>query len=259
MENFYIIVTNAGLAKIAEATANQTTVKLTEMAVGDSNGNYYEPQASQTTLRNEKWRGSINKLEIDSNNSQQVKVQSLIPADIGGFTIREVGVFDESGILIAVGKFPETEKVLASQGASRELYLQVIMKVSNTSSIVLQVDPNLVMVTQSYVDNKLNDKADKQELDEHKTEYAKLATDVDTLKKLKKERSNKDSYGNFTTVTYKRKSDGTIYAKSVLSGGTAPQYTTRTETFYDVDGTTVLATIPYTISYDSAGDWVGEA
>lgn len=171
MENFYIIVTNAGLAKIAEATANQTTVKLTEMAVGDSNGNYYEPQASQTMLKNEKWRGAINKLEIDSSNSQQVIVQSLIPADIGGFTIREVGVFDESGILIAVGKFPETEKVLASQGASRELYLQVILKVSNKSSIVLQVDPNLVMVTQSYVDNKLNDKADKKEFDEHQADY----------------------------------------------------------------------------------------
>lgn len=98
----------------------------------------------------------------------------------------------------------------------------------------------------------------KEEFTSHKTEYAKLLTDVDTLKKLRKERSNKDSNGIFTTVTYKRKSDSTIYAKSVLSGGTAPQYTTRTETFYDVDGTTVLATIPYTLSYDADGDWVGE-
>lgn len=108
----------------------------------------------------------------------------------------------------------------------------------------------------TYIQQEMNDL--EQTVAAHQTEFAKLLTDVETLKKLRKERSNKDSNGIFTTVTYKRKSDGTIYAKSVLSGGTAPQYTTRTETFYDVDGTTILATIPYTISYDADGDWVGE-
>lgn len=92
----------------------------------------------------------------------------------------------------------------------------------------------------------------------HKTDYAKLSTDVGTLKKLSKVRSNKDSNGIFTTVTYKRKSDGTIYAKSVLSGGTSPNYTTKTETFYGTDGTTVIETNVYNVSYDSDGDWIGE-
>lgn len=98
----------------------------------------------------------------------------------------------------------------------------------------------------------------EEEFMSHKTEYAKLLTDVDTLKKLRKERSNKDSNGIFTTVTYKRKSDGTIYAKSVLSGGTSPNYTTKTETFYGADGATVIETNVYTVSYDSDGDWIGE-
>lgn len=98
----------------------------------------------------------------------------------------------------------------------------------------------------------------KNEIESVTSGYSKLSADVDTLKKLKKERSGKDSNGIFTTVTYKRKSDDTIYAKSVLSGGTSPNYTTKTETFYGADGTTVIETNVYTVSYDSDGDWIGE-
>lgn len=98
----------------------------------------------------------------------------------------------------------------------------------------------------------------EQNLAMHQADYAKLLSDVDVLKKLKKERSSKDNKGVFTTVTYKRKTDNTLYAKSVLSGGISPQYTTRTVTFYDVTGVTVLATVTYTLNYDLDGDWIGE-
>lgn len=92
----------------------------------------------------------------------------------------------------------------------------------------------------------------------HQAEYVNLLADIDNLKKLKKERSIKDNKGVFTTVTYKRKNDNTLYAKSVLSGGISPQYTTRTVTFYDVTGVKVLATVTYTLNYDLDGDWIGE-
>lgn len=98
----------------------------------------------------------------------------------------------------------------------------------------------------------------KNEIESVTSGYSKLLTDVDTLKKLSKERSNKDSNGIFTTVTYRRKSDGTIYAESVLSGGTSPKYTTRTVTYYGIDGTTVESTITKKLSYDSDGDLIGE-
>lgn len=105
----------------------------------------------------------------------------------------------------------------------------------------------------------------QQNFDEHKTEFATFKTstektlnDLVSAKGLSKTRSNKDSFGTFTKITYKRKSDNTLYGTSVLSGGTAPNYTTRTETYYDVDGVTVLKTVTFNVSYDADGDWTGD-
>lgn len=249
------LFTKAGQQAIAKAIADKTTLKITRIAVGDGGGATYTPTEEQTALKGQKWSGELNRIVVNPENEKQLICEGLIAPGVGGFYIREVGLFDENNVLIAVSDFPESFKAAADQ---YELYVRMILEVSNTDVTNIIVKKDMVYATKEYVDNVVNSSGIAEELAAHKAEYAKLLTDIDTLKKLRKERSNKDSNGVFTTVTYKRKSDGTIYAKSVLSGGTAPQYTTRTETFYDVDGTTVLATIPYTLSYDADGDWVGE-
>lgn len=253
------LITTAGQQAIAEAIANKSTLKIASIAVGDGGGATYTPTVSQTALKGQKWSGELNRKEINPENEKQIIFEGRIASGVGGFYIREVGLFDENNVLIAVSDFPESFKAAADQ---YELYIRMIVEFANTDITNIIVKQDMVYATKEYVDNAVKSSTAiddlKKDFTAHKTEYAKLLTDVDTLKKLIKERSNKDSNGIFTTVTYKRKSDGTIYAKSVLSGGASPNYTTKTETFYGADGATVIETNVYTVSYDSDGDWIGE-
>ena len=134
---FYTILTNIGKAKLANAQVMGKTVNLIEMAVGDGNGNYYEPTESQEELLNEVWRGNLNQITSDPNNPNWIILEAVIPTTDGGFTIREVGVFDDAGDMIAIGKYPETYKPALSEGAGKDLYVRMILEVSNVSSVTL--------------------------------------------------------------------------------------------------------------------------
>jgi len=150
-EQFYTILTAVGKAKIANAAALGEKIELTELALGDGGGSYYNPTEDQTELRNEVWRGAIGTVAVDEENPTWITIQTVVPGQHGGFTIREAGVFDNEGDLIAVGKYPETYKPVAADGSIKDLVIRMILEVSNTASVVLRVDPTVILATQQQV------------------------------------------------------------------------------------------------------------
>lgn len=154
-ESFYTILTDIGLATIANATVTQSKVDFANVAVGDSNGAYYTPNAKMTSLINEVWRGPINSITVDDENPNWIIVDAVIPSNVGGFTVREIGVFDNGGNLLAIGKVPETYKPVVTEGSLKDLNLRMILEVSNASVINLKVDPAVTIASRKYVDEKV--------------------------------------------------------------------------------------------------------
>ncbi|EPD0756117.1 tail fiber protein [Salmonella enterica subsp. enterica] len=158
MDNeFYTLLTDRGMAKIASALADKKQIHLQKMAVGDGGGQYYEPTASQTNLRHEVWRGEMNTLTVAPNNPNWLIAELVLPEEIGGWYVREVGVFDDEGELIAIGKFPESYKPLLPGGCGKQVCIRLIMEVSNTTAVTLTVDPSIVLATRDYVDVRLDE------------------------------------------------------------------------------------------------------
>ena len=155
-ENYYTILTSYGKQALANAQASGTSVNLVEFAVGDGNGSYYAPNETQTSLVNEVYRAQINRITTDSNNPNWVIAEGIIPADQGGFTIREIGIFDDSGNLVAIGNYPETYKPVLSQGAGNDMYIRFIMEVENVDSVQLKIDPAIVLASRKYVDDEIS-------------------------------------------------------------------------------------------------------
>lgn len=156
VNEFYTLLTDKGMAKIASALADKKQIHLQKMAVGDSNGQYYEPTSSQTELRHEVWRGEMNTLTVAPNNPNWLIAEVVLPEDVGGWYVREVGVFDVDGELIAIGKFPESYKPLLPGGSGKQVCIRLIMEVSNTTAVTLTVDPSVVLATRDYVDTLLD-------------------------------------------------------------------------------------------------------
>ncbi|AZY99953.1 TPA: tail fiber protein [Salmonella enterica subsp. enterica serovar Goldcoast] len=158
MDNeFYTLLTDRGMAKIASALADKKQLHLQKMAVGDGGGQYYEPTASQAKLRHEVWRGEMNTLTVAPNNPNWLIAELVLPEEIGGWYVREVGVFDDEGELIAIGKFPESYKPLLPGGCGKQVCIRLIMEVSNTTAVTLTVDPSIVLATRDYVDARLDE------------------------------------------------------------------------------------------------------
>ncbi|AHF89521.1 tail protein [Opitutaceae bacterium TAV5] len=146
------IVTNIGLAKIASAIANGVTVNLAAIALGDGGGNPVTPSQTATELVREVWRGGLTNLTNDPNNPDRyVVAETIVPTDVGGWAVREVGVFDDSGALIAVGNFPDTYKPLPTEGAARDLVVRIYLAVSSTSAVELRIDPAIVLASRQWV------------------------------------------------------------------------------------------------------------
>lgn len=149
-EKFYIILTKIGREKIANATALGELVGLTKFQVGDSNGEYYEPTEEQTALKNVVWEGNINSLRIDEKNPNWIVIETILPGTVGGFMIREAAVLDNENNIIAIGKYPETYKPRAEDGSIKDLVVKMILQLSNTSNVTLEVDPTLVCNSKAY-------------------------------------------------------------------------------------------------------------
>lgn len=156
MSTYFTIITDVGTAKIAAAMANSTSVTLTQMAVGDGNGLPVAVLPGRTALVNETFRAGINLLDQNAGDLSQFMTELLVPAASGGWTTREVGLFDSDGDLIAYSNFPDTYKPTIAEGATQDLIIQMHIKVDNYSVISVSIDPSLVQATRTWVLSVLN-------------------------------------------------------------------------------------------------------
>ncbi|ELY6092803.1 phage tail protein [Cronobacter sakazakii] len=152
---FYTLLTDIGAAKLASAAALGVPLKITQMAVGDGGGVLPTPSAQQTKLVSEKRRADLNMLYIDPQNSSQIIAEQVIPETEGGWWIREVGLFDETGALLAVGNCPESYKPQLAEGSGRTQTVRMVLITSSTDNITLKIDPSVVLATRKYVDDKV--------------------------------------------------------------------------------------------------------
>ena len=151
---YYALLTERGAAKLAAATALGTQVKLTQMAVGDGGGSLPAPTATQTALVGEKRRAALNSLTVDPANVSQIIAEQVIPESEGGFWIREIGVFDDSGELFAIANCAETYKPVLAEGSGRTQVIRMVLIVSSTDAVTLKIDPSVVLATRKYVDDQ---------------------------------------------------------------------------------------------------------
>ncbi|HHL8158637.1 TPA: phage tail protein, partial [Escherichia coli] len=152
---YFAILTSQGAAKLANATMLGTKLNLTKLAVGDANGTLPTPDPAQTKLINQKRIAPLNLLTVDPDNTSQIIAEQIIPENEGGFWIREIGLYDDDGILIAVANCPETYKPQLQEGSGRTQTIRMILIVSSTSAITLKIDPSVVLATRKYVDDKV--------------------------------------------------------------------------------------------------------
>lgn len=150
---YFTLVTDSGTRKMLEALNEEKKVNITEFAVGDGGGKFYNPTTAAMSLKNEVWRGPVNTCYISKDSENLLIVESVIPSDVGGFTIREMGLFDEDGVLIAICNTPDTQKVKVSDGVVHELDLSMEIALANTESVELIVDPSVVMATKKDIEN----------------------------------------------------------------------------------------------------------
>ncbi len=135
---YYAILTNEGAARLSNATALGVQLKLTHLAVGDGNGTEPTPSASQTKLVNQQRIAPLNQLSVDPKNPNQIIAEQVIPEDEGGFWIREMGLFDADGVLIAVANCPESYKPKLQEGSGRTQTIRMILIVSSTTAVTLK-------------------------------------------------------------------------------------------------------------------------
>lgn len=152
-EQFYTILTNVGKAKVANAALLSSNVTLKTLKVGDGNGDYYNPTEDQKDLKNTVYTCNVGSVSVDKDNSNWIVAETIIPGNIGGFTIREVGLFDTEGDMIAIGKYPETYKPVVANGASKDLNVRTIFEVSNAESVTLNLDPSVIIATKEDINN----------------------------------------------------------------------------------------------------------
>lgn len=159
---YFALLTKLGENLLAQATALGTKIELTHMAVGDGGGKLPTPDTNQTKLIAEKRRAAINTLFIDDKNKNQIIAEQIIPEQDGGWWIREIGLFDKDGNLVAVANCPETYKPQLAEGSGRTQSIRMVLIVSHTESVTLKIDPSVVLATREFVDDSV-----KKGIEEH--------------------------------------------------------------------------------------------
>ena len=150
---FFALLTNQGAAKLSNMAALGEKLEITSLAVGDGGGKSPTPNQAQTALVNEVRRAQLNSLSVDDKSDSQIIAEQIIPESVGGWWIREIGLFDADGILIAVANCPETYKATTEEGSGRTQVIRMMLTVSSTDAVTLKVDPSVVLATRQYVDS----------------------------------------------------------------------------------------------------------
>jgi phage-related tail fiber protein len=152
MADYYTLLTNAGIAYETACKAAGVPIKLTQISVGDGGGSVYNPAATATALKREVWRGPLNALFQDEKNPSWLLAEVTIPPDVGGWYVREAGLWTDTGVLYAIVKYPESFKpVLATSGSGKEFYIRSIFETSNASLVTLLIDDTVVKATRAWV------------------------------------------------------------------------------------------------------------
>lgn len=162
MADYYTLLTNAGIAYETACKAAGLPIKLTQISVGDGGGSVYNPAATATALKREVWRGPLNALFQDEKNPSWLLAEVTIPPDVGGWYVREAGLWTDTGILYAIVKYPESFKpVLATSGSGKEFYIRSIFETSNASLVTLLIDDTVVKATRAWVTGYVADELAK--------------------------------------------------------------------------------------------------
>jgi len=148
LSDFYTLLTNAGIAAVTKAALSGTSVDITHMAVGDGEG---LPVESRTTLRNEVWRGELTRLARSTGDNSVLECETRIPPEDGGWIVREVGLFNEAGTLIAIGNLPDSYKPVLESGSAKDMQVRMYIQHSNADTVTLKVDPAVIMASQAWV------------------------------------------------------------------------------------------------------------
>ncbi len=157
---FRTLITDIGLAKLAATTApGGRPVRLTHMAVGDGNGELRQPQKNQTSLYNEVWRQSVNRVFTDPENPNRLIAELVIPPETGGFWVREIGVYDDTGTMIAVGNTAESYKPTREEGSGRAQIFRAVITVTSDAVVELVMDTTTILPTTDYIDEKIAEHA----------------------------------------------------------------------------------------------------
>lgn len=152
MADYYTLLTNAGIAYETACKAAGTPIKLSQISVGDGGGTVYNPAATATALKREVWRGPLNALFQDDKNPSWLLAEVTIPPEVGGWYVREAGLWTDTGILYAIVKYPESFKpVLATSGSGKEFYIRSVFETSNASLVTLLIDDTVVKATRAWV------------------------------------------------------------------------------------------------------------
>ncbi|MCT8263984.1 phage tail protein [Proteus terrae] len=215
---FFALLTVIGANKLAKATALGTTLKITQMAVGDGGGTLPTPDTQQTKLVGEKRRAGLNTLFVDPKNDSQIIAEQVIPENEGGYWIREIGLFDDEGSLIAVGNCPETYKPQLQEGSGRTQTIRMILTVSHTESVELKVDPSVILATREFVNDAI-ESASKQTLAEVAKLYATKAELSTGLNKVQKSADDANTNANSRVPSTRKVNNKPLSTDITLTAG----------------------------------------
>ncbi len=223
-EKFYSLVTKIGQAQFANALALDQKVAFGTFAVGDGGGSVYDPSENQTDLKHEVWSGKITSLTIGENNPNELVVETYIPSNKGGFTIREFGIKDKDGNLLVIGKHPETYKPIAADGTAKDITLRIILAISNAQEVILKIDPSVQVATRQDLEKVKADfdvtkgsLASKKDFEDFKTSFEEdkkvLASkdDLDTHKKDTSLHTTKEDKAKLKAIPANPKYTDTTY------------------------------------------------
>lgn len=152
MSTYYTLLTTLGAAALVNAQVAGTSVALTHIAIGDGGGAPVLPVETQTALVHEVHRVPITSVTQDASNPGWLVIEAVVPATVGGWTVRELGVIG-NGVLIAAGNYPQTYKPILAEGTASDLLVRLIIETSNAAQVTLTLDPSVVVATNQAIVN----------------------------------------------------------------------------------------------------------
>ena len=217
---YFTVLTDVGTQKLAEAIANETALDFTEMAVGDSNGISYEPTSDMTALKHVTYRAAIGSMKINAEDKNIMEFEFVVPASVGGFYIREAGLYSSDGTLIAISRLPEQYKADMAEGAGSSMTVRILVAISSDAQIYITVPASITYATQTYVVEEF--KKHKADSNPHE-QYVLNDTYSAKIDELEEDINSKAASNHNHDSTYLKKTDAssTYATKEALNAGLA--------------------------------------